>query len=719
MKPLLLALLVSTPALAADDVARWQAQAARVTISRDDWGIAHVHGRSDADAVFGMIYAQAEDDFPRVETNFINAQGRLAEAEGEKAIWQDLRMKLFIDPAGLQRQYAASPAWLKSLMVAWADGLNFYLHQHPAVKPRVITRFEPWMALAFSEGSIGGDIAGVSLSRLESFYNGTPLALNDLETGRVVPEPLGSNGIAIAPSRSANGHALLLINPHTSFFFRSEAQVSSDTGLNVYGASTWGQFFTYQGFNSDIGWMHPTSVADVVDEFAETTRTVGGRLEYKFGNSWKPVAVKAIAVPYRGADGSMKTRNFSTWRTLHGPVVRSENGKWISVSLMDKPVAALQQSWLRTRARDVAGYMKVGELRANSTNNTLLADRKGEIAFLYPQFVPKRDPRFDYSQPVDGSDPATAWQGETPLAQLPTVLSPKNGWVMNVNDAPWNAAGADSPRQADFPAYMAQIGANPRTPHAIRVLGATPKFTAASLLEAAYDPWLPAFADLVPTLLAAWDRLPAADSQRSGLAGPIAALRGWDFRTGEASVPAALATFWGDALVERFGTAAKSDDEPVVPYLVNVPTDADRIAALADAVARLTRQFGKWDTPWGEINRFQRLTGDLVQPFDDTAPSTPIGLGSAQWGALASFGSKPWPGTNRWYGTYGNSFVAVVEFGPQVKAMAISAGGESGDPKSPHFTDQVDRYRRHDFRTVYFTPDDLKGHVKRAYHPGK
>jgi acyl-homoserine-lactone acylase len=167
-------LLVSTSALGApDDLARWQAQAKRVSIARDDYGIAHVKGKSDADAVFGMIYAQAEDDFNRVETNFINAQGRLAEAEGEAAIWRDLRMKLFITPDALKADYARSPAWLKALMVAWADGLNFYLATHPEVKPRVITLFEPWMALSFSEGSIGGDIEDVSLRELRAFYDST------------------------------------------------------------------------------------------------------------------------------------------------------------------------------------------------------------------------------------------------------------------------------------------------------------------------------------------------------------------------------------------------------------------------------------------------------------------------------------------------------------------------------------------------------------------
>src|ERR1044071_6841451 len=154
------------------DLKRWAQRARNVTIIRDDWGIAHVHGKTDADAVFGAIYAQAEDDFNRVETNYINAMGRLAEAEGEAEIWRDLRMKLFIDPAELKTQYQGSPAWLKSLMDAWADGLNFYLSKHPQVKPRVITHFEPWMALSFSEGSIGGEIEKVNLAQLQTFYSG-------------------------------------------------------------------------------------------------------------------------------------------------------------------------------------------------------------------------------------------------------------------------------------------------------------------------------------------------------------------------------------------------------------------------------------------------------------------------------------------------------------------------------------------------------------------
>ena len=424
---LVLALLATTPARAADDLARLKAQASRVTITRDDWGIAHIHGRSDADAVFGLIYAQAEDDFNRVETNYLTNLGRLAEAEGASAIYQDLRQKLFVDPVDLKARYASSPRWLKALMTGWADGLNYYLATHPEVKPRVITHFEPWMALSFSEGSIGGDIEKISLTQLESFYGDKAVALSADERGVTFQEPRGSNGFAIAPSRTADGHAMLLINPHTSFFFRSEVQVSSDQGLNAYGAVTWGQFFVYQGFNAQAGWMHTTSGLDVVDEFAETIVETSKGPVYRYGAEMRPVTIKTITVPYRKADGSQGSKTFTTYATHHGPIVRAADGKWIAIALMYKPTEALQQSFLRTKASDYASFMKVAALKANSSNNTIFADSKGQIAYLHPQFIPKRDDRFDYTRPVDGSDPATDWQDLHGLDEAPHLLSPTNG----------------------------------------------------------------------------------------------------------------------------------------------------------------------------------------------------------------------------------------------------------------------------------------------------
>lgn len=713
------AALATTPARAADDLPRLKSRAAAVSITRDDWGIAHIHGKTDADAVFGMAYAQAEDDFNRVETNFMTALGRTAEAEGEKAIWADLRQKLFIDPAVLKADYAKSPAWLKALMNGWADGLNYYLATHPDVKPKVITRFEPWMALSFSEGSIGGDIERVALTQLESFYGQRQLAMTADEKGLLFKEPKGSNGIAIAPKNTLEGHALLLINPHTSFFFRSEMQVSSDQGLNAYGATTWGQFFIYQGFNAKAGWMHTSSGVDVVDEFAETIVEKDGQRFYKYGQELRPLKTEVIAVPYRAADGSMAEKRFTVFKTHHGPIVREADGKWISIALMNKPVEALQQSFLRTKATDFKSFMKVAELKANSSNNTLFADSKGEIAYLHPQFIPIRDDRFDYTKPVDGSDPATDWKGLTPLDKTPQAVNPATGWAFNTNNWPWTAAGPYSPKKADFPKYMDTFGENPRGLHAELVLKDVKNLTLGGLIEKAYDPYLTAFARLIPTLESAYAATPDGDPLKAKVAEQVAALSAWDRKWSARSTETSLAVFWGEAMWTKAAPAAKAQGLNTYDYMADKLTPAEKLAALSEASDRLTADFGSWKTPWGEINRFQRNDGSIVQTFDDAKPSIPVPFTSAQWGSLASFGAKRWPGTKKYYGTLGNSFVAVVQFGDKVRARAISAGGESGDPASPHFNDQALRYSLGNLRDVYFYPEDVKKHAVKTYRPGE
>ncbi|GGQ84813.1 penicillin amidase [Couchioplanes caeruleus subsp. azureus] len=701
------------------DLARWRGWAARVTITRDDWGIAHVVGRTDADAVFGMMYAQAEDDFARIERNYLTSLGRLAEAEGESAIWQDLRQRLFVDPRSLKVAYARCPGWLRRLMRAWADGLNYYLATHREVRPRVIERFEPWMPLSFSEGSIGGDIERVPLSQLESFYGERPLPMTSEELGLLFREPRGSNGIAIAPSHTRNGHALLLINPHTSFFFRSEQHVTSGEGLDVYGAATWGQFFIYQGFNAYAGWMHTSSGVDNVDEFAETiVSRAGGRRYYRYGDALRPVTTKTITLSYRTADGGRAERSFTTFATHHGPIVREADGKWIAFALMNKPVQALEQSFLRTKTRDYADFLQVAGLKANSSNNTVFADRKGEIAFLVPQFMPVRDDRFDYRRPVDGSDPATDWRGLHSLQSLPQVVNPRNGWTFNTNNWPWTAAGPDSPQAEDYPRYFDTAGENPRGPQAIRVLSARRHFTPRTLIDAAFDPYLTAFARLVPGLVAAWDKLPQGSTQKARLAGPVRLLRHWDYRWGARSMATSLAVFWGEALWAPLAQAARDAGMSMWDYLDERATDAQRLTALDEAANRLRQDFGGWQVPWGEINRFQRNDGAIVQTFDDSKPSIPVPFTSAQWGSLASFGARRHPGTKRYYGTSGNSFVAVVEFGPRLRAWAVTAGGASGHPWSPHFTDQAIRYASGNLRPVYFYPEDLRGHVERTYRPG-
>jgi acyl-homoserine-lactone acylase len=714
---ILIFLLFLIPVSGADrsEITRWEKQARNVSIVRDDWGIAHVSGKTDADAVFGMIYAQAEDDFNRVETNYLNALGRLAEAEGESAIWRDLRMKIFVQPEELKKKFAESPPWLQKLMTAWADGLNFYLAKHPEVKPRVITRFEPWMALSFTEGSIGGDIETINLAPLQAFYGSGQQDLS-LEEPDFLAEPSGSNGIAIAPKNTTGGNALLLINPHTSFFFRSELQVTSGEGLNAYGAATWGQIFIYQGFNEHVGWMHTSSAGDAIDEWRETVLKKGDKYFYKFGAKERPMMTSVVKVPYKTSQG-MAERTFTIYRTHHGAVIRRDEttGDWITVGLMNDPVKALTQSFTRTKARNYKEFRQTFELHTNSSNNTIYADADGNIAYFHANFIPRRNPTFDWTKPVDGSDPESDWKGLLTFDESPNLLNPASGWVYNSNNSPWSAAGASSLKQTDFPKYVDNGIESSRGQHAIRVLGNRRDFTLERLRDAAYDSYLPWFEKTIPALIAAWDKLPPEDPRKAKLKDQIRVLREWDLRWSTDSIPTSLAVFWGTEILRAL------DPSPGIPSQDNVAakaTPAQMLEALMKASERLTADFGAWRTPWGEINRFQRLTGDIVHPFNDAAPSIPVGFTSGNWGSLASFGVAPSRNTKKWYGTSGNSFVAVVEFGKKIRARAVTAGGESGNPKSPHFNDQALRYSTGDLREVYFYPDQLKGHTERTYIPG-
>ena len=709
--PLLFILTAASP----PELGRWKAEANRVTITRDDWGIAHVHGKTDADAVFGMIYAQAEDDFPRIEANYLTNLGRAAEADGEKAIWQDLRARLYVSDNELKADYARSPAPMQRLMDAWADGLNYFLATHPKVHPRVLTRFEPWMALSFTEGSIGGDIERIGLGELQNFYGGRQtLAFVPRD-----PEVNGSNGIAIAPRITADGRALLLINPHTSFYFRSEQQVTSDEGLNVYGAATWGQFFIYQGFNDHAGWMHTSSGVDNVDEFEESVERKGSGYCYWYGRNCRPLQARLISIRYKTPGGQLSIRRFTAWMTHRGPIVRSDRGRWIAFAMMNKPVEALQQSFLRTKASDLGSFMNIAErFKANSSNNTVFADDQGEIAYLHPQFVPRRDNRFDYERPVNGSDPATDWRGLHPLSDLPGVLRPANGWVYNSNNGPWWGAGAYSLKPAAFPKYMDTVGQTFRGEHGLELLENGRGWTLEKLQAAAYDSDQPGYRALIPTLLGAYDALPASDARRTGLAEPIAVLRGWDYRWSADSVAQTLAMSWTAEIKKLLNPSPDENTDQVARRMARDTNAEQKVQTFAAAVAGLSRDFGRWQMPWGELNRFQRISPAIKPPYDDAGPSIPVPFANGNYGSLASFRSSPRAGTKKWYGDYGNSFVAVVEFGKRVRARVVTAGGESGDSKSPHFNDEAQRYASGDLRTVYFYPDQLKGHTERIYHPG-
>ena len=724
---------------AAAESARLQAIAERITIIRDDYGVPHIYAPTDAEAVFGLLYAQAEDDFARVERNYIWAIGRLAGVEGESALYSDLRARLYMSEDEARAAYAAAPAWLQSLCDAFADGLNYYLASNPQVQPRLLTRFEPWMPFFFFEGSIGGDIEQIPLRGIEAFYSdaeaietrvpdatqsaaalnaGTLEALqaerNDLAS-TIFEEPAGSNGFAISGERTASGDAMLLINPHTSFFFRGEAHVVSEEGLNAYGAVTWGQFFIYQGFNETTGWMHTTTAADFIDEFVEDVVRDNGELKYRYGEELRALDVAQVTLKVREGDALVE-RSFPVYRTHHGPVTHLLEEQWVVTRINWNTVDALRQSYLRMKTANYTAFLEMMDIRTNSSNNTVFADAEGNIAYFHGNFMPRRDPQFDYSQPVDGSNPATDWQDVHPVDETITLLNPPNGWIQNTNSTPFTAAGEFSPRAEDYPAYMAPDAQNFRALHAMPLLDEASQLTLDSLIELAYDPYLPGFEQLIPGLVSAWD---AAAADWPALAAPIEVLRQWDRRVSAESVGMTLAHFYGMDTAQKIPTPAGLVQMDQINWLGTDSDPAERLRVFSETIAQLDSAFGSWNTPWGEINRYQRLTGDIDHVYDDAAPSLPVGMASSRWGALASFGARAFPGTNRIYGNSGNSFVAVVEFGERVRAKSMLAGGQNANPESPHFDDQAQRYIDREFKDVAFYREDVEARASRTYSPGQ
>ena len=680
-------------------------QAKRVTIHRDEWGIPHIYGKTDADAVFGLMYAQCEDDFARVEMNYIEKLGRMSEIKGEKELAYDLYIKLLIDENEAKSEYKTSPVWLKKLLNAYADGINYYLQKHPRVKPRLITHFEPWYPLLWTDGSIGAISTGDVTEQETALFYGLPAQVASVKYQNPDEKLTGSNGFAVGPSLSKSGHSLLYINPHVTFYFRPEVHVVSEEGLSVYGAVTWGQFFVYQGFNPYNGWMHTSSEVDVADAYYETTRSRDGQMEYLLDGKWIPFQTKIITL------GSRKIKAYFNHR---GPVLAARNGKWISVRSYNRARKSLMQSWLRTKTKGLADYKRVMDMRANTSNNTVYADNKGNIAYWHGNYVPRRDDTKDWGIPQDGSSSKIDWQGLHSVDEIVHIYNPTSGWIQNCNSTPFTVSGTSSPLRANYPVYMAPDGENFRDRNAVRLFSQTGKLDLQSLIGLGYDRRLTAFETLLPALI-------NAAGNESDLAEVVKELKNWDYNASASSVAQTIAIRWGLKIMPKIPKPKQFGGETEVVQnmedYAKSGSKSEMVQALREVLADLTKDFGTWRVAWGELNRFQRISnGDALQ-MDDSKASIPVPFTSSAWGQLPSYTSRSIQGSKKWYGVNGNSFIAAVEFGPKIKAYSLLAGGQNGDPASPHFFDQGQMYAEGKFKDIYFYKSDVLKHAVSTYHP--
>jgi acyl-homoserine-lactone acylase len=704
------------------EVKRWNEEATQVTIIRDTWGIPHVYGKTDADAVFGLLYAECEDDFKRVEMNYVEKLGRLAEINGETDLYNDLLMRLVIDSADAIKDFDKAPDWLRKLCQAFADGINYYLFKHPETKPALLHHFEPWYPLLWTDGSIGAiSTAGMTANDLRNFYSPSDSAVSFTTPNHGEESLTGSNGFAFGPSITASHHAILYINPHVTLYFRPEVQMVSDEGLNVYGAVTWGQFFIYQGFNEHCAWMHTSSAVDVSDTYLEKMKIQNGQWFYAYENESRPVIKKDILINVK-ENGSVHLKKIAAYFTHHGPVMGKLDSQWISVRSYNRSLNGLMQCWLRTKTTSFASFKKVLELRGNTSNNTVYADAEGNIAYWHGNFIPVRDLRYNWSKPVDGSIAATEWKGGHSIDEIIHVYNPPNGWLQNCNSSPFSVAGKNSPKKEDYPTYMAPDGENFRAVNAVRILAQEDQYTMDKVIAKGYDTYLSAFEQLIPALVRAYHNMKPEDSLYALLQEPVSTLENWDKRSGVSSIATNLAVEWGQKLLPLIVQVRDSGASDLVKKTERFALRASEqqlLIPLWDAVNSMKKRWGSWDIAWGEINRYQRNNGALHEKFDDKEPSIPVGFTSSLWGQIPSFASKFYPGTKKRYGVDGNSFICVVEFGKKIRARSLLAGGESGDPSSKHFSDQALMYSKGEFKEVNFYKEDVLQHAEKKYHPGE
>lgn len=705
------------------EIAKWQQQAKNITIIRDNWGIPHIYGKSDADAVFGLLYAQCEDDFNRVEMNYIEKLGRMAEIKGENFLQNDLYVKLIIDSADAVADYKKSPDWLQKLLNAYADGINYYLYKHPETKPALLNRFQPWYPLLWTDGSIGAISTGdITEEEVRKIY--LPSAPDVAVVPRAQEDKFtGSNGFALGPSKTQNNTAILYINPHVTFYYRPEVHMVSEEGLNVYGAVTWGQFFIYQGFNEYCGWMHTSNNVDVADMYAEKISFKNGKLYYEYNKVLKPVITKNISLSAI-KNNSIVQQSVTAFFTQHGPLMAKRGEQWLTVKSNNRSLNSLIQSWQRTKAKGFEEFKAVMELKSNTSNSTVFADNKGHIAYWHGNFVPRRDKNINWSKPVDGTVAVNEWKGLHTLDETVHVYDPASGFIQNCNSTPFTCSGSSSPVKENYPAYMAPDGENFRGINAAKLLQNENNFTLDRMIAVGYDTKLTAFEILVPALVKAFeDNVSQTDPLFMELMVPVQTLKLWNYRCAENSIATTLAVEWAQKLStsiqQVYISQGDSDQVQKTKQFVAAATPAALIEPLRETVAALTKKYGNWQITWGEINRFQRVSGDINQPFDDTKPSMPVAFASSAWGMLPSFNSRYYPGTIKRYGVSGNSFVCAVEFGKTIRAKSLLAGGQSGNIESKHFSDQAEMYTQGIFKDVLFYKEDVVKQAEKTYHPGE
>jgi penicillin amidase len=687
-----------------------------VTIYRDEFGVPHVYGRDDKSAAFGFAYAQAEDNFPIIEDNYIDALGRSTEVIGNDGILDDWLNRSLEIVKYAKLEYNSFSPEVKAICDGYSEGLNYYLEKNPDVTPKLLKHFEPWHIVAFINYLYYQKVLLVHYSNMpesgfvkafKELSNTNKQTLANLSFNNKKNESEGSNTWAINSNKSESGNALLFINPHLGFFGNSqvyEAHIMSASGWNFTGYTRFGFPFPYVGFGENIGWSSTDNNADLVDAYIEDIRFNPDSTTYQYERASKPITTWKETLKIKDKDGKETNKKLTFYKTHHGPLISMQNDRFLSVRMAkyETPGWLSQWYWM-TKAQNFEEFKKAASTLEVQFGNYTYADVDGNIMYVYNAAVPKRSEKYDWTQPVDGTISDTEWLGYHTFDELPKVVNPSSGWIQNCNGTPFLATLNDNPNPSDFPSYMVVENDNMRSEQSRRILQETPRFNFDNLRELSYSTYLLSAEKQLPSLFNSWENCNDELLKTSQIEEAIALLQNWDYNSTIESVATTIYIHWSEEKRQLDKNMGCLD-----------------LIALQNVMNKLETKWSTWKVAWGDINRHQRFldNGDNKLQFNDSLPSLPVAGGPSWTGATFTFWTQDNPDTKKRYGVGGNSYVSIIEFAKNnIKAESLHYFGASGNPSSQHYFDQAKRYTQGNYKPAYLTLDDVKDNAVNVYKP--
>ncbi len=689
------------PESAADEVAGIAPEpgAYDATILRDDYGVPHIFGKTDADVAYGLAWAHSEDDFLTIQLTLLAGRGRLASVMGPDAAPVDYVVSLLRIPDTVEQGWPTIPEEVRDVLDAYADGLNHYAATHPdealiglfpVTGKDLVAAFVQKVPLFFGLDEVIGDLFGDERPDL---------------TASVSPAArYGSNVFAVSPRRSATGETMLVSNSHqpwTGPVAWYEASVHSEQGWDMTGALFPGMPFLALGHNRDLAWSFTVNRPDLIDVYLLDVDPDDPN-RYRVDGEWKTFEVRTAEIEVRLVGRLRWTFEREALWSVFGPVIRRPHGTYAVRYAGMGTVGLAEQLYRMNKATSFEEWRDALSARNGLPSfNVGYADRTGRIAYIYHGLFPDRDPRFDWDGYLPGDTTATLWTSYLPLSALPQVVDPESGYIQSSNSTPYTAAGSDdSPRPGDFPATMGiETHETNRSLRSRTLLAADPSITFDELVAIKFD----VVYDETSAPVRLRDRIlglglegTSADIDRA-----LETIARWDRSADRADRATALIVV---TLAELLAA-----DVDINPSQLAEPidvSDGELAAAFTAAVETLVDRFGRVDPPWGDVNRLVR--GDRDLPLDG-GPD----LLRAVYGRLVD---------GRFEGIAGDAYVLVVSFRPDGTVTSRSVhqfGSATFRPDSPHYADQADLFARNELKPVWFDEADVRAHLEAEYRPGE